>query len=70
MTAAAMNIPTSNRVSFSIIMARLLPLPFLFSRNLNGKPVLTEMPNDAAAEKPGSAENSNGAIVHGRRTSN
>jgi len=25
------------------------------------------MPNDAAAEKPGSAENGNGAIVHGRR---
>jgi len=25
------------------------------------------MPNDAAAKKPGSAENGNGAIVHGRQ---
>src|SRR5580704_19598517 len=28
------------------------------------------MPSDAAAEKPGSAKNGNGAIVHGRRSSN
>ena len=32
--------------------------------------MLTEMPNDAAAEKTGSTENGNGAIVHGRRSSN
>jgi hypothetical protein len=36
----------------------------------DGKPVFTEMPNDAAAEEPGSAENGDDAIVHGRRASN
>jgi len=34
------------------------------------KTALAEMPNNAAAEKPGSAKNGNGAIVHGRRGSN
>lgn|SRR5512143_896692 len=33
--------------------------------NPNRKPMLTEMSNDAAAEKPGSAEHGDGALVRG-----
>jgi len=37
--------------------------------NPNRKPTLAQMPNDAAAEKPGSAEHGDGALVRDRHGS-
>jgi hypothetical protein len=54
-----------NRLKLRIIKSKQPSTPIRVPCcNPNRKPTLAEMPNDAAAEKPGSAEHGDGALVH------
>jgi hypothetical protein len=59
-----------DRLKFRIIKSKQPITPIRVPRrNPNSKPTLAEMPNDAAAQKPGSAEHGNDALVRDRHGS-
>jgi hypothetical protein len=59
-----------DRLKLRIIRSKQTITPIRVPRgNPNRKPTLAEMPNDAAAEKPGSAEHGDAALVRDRHGS-
>jgi hypothetical protein len=60
-----------DRLKLRIIKSKQFLTPIRVPRcTPNRKPTPAEMPNDAAAEKAGSAEHGDGALVRGRHGSN